>query len=154
MVNATSVLILILILSFAADRIAKAIVALLSMTSGFQAWSPSPEGLDDAADKAKALQKRMIVHAALVGAMAVAILWLYPQIRLLKMLTAQHGLGVIDLVVSAVVIMGGSELIGRLLSVSSVNDAMMPVAGRANASPVEITGKLELENVKAGEHKS
>jgi uncharacterized membrane protein YvlD (DUF360 family) len=147
MVNATSVLILILVLCFAADRIARALLMGLAMLPAFAGRFPDPAGIEDKAEKAVALRKQAVAHTVIVGVLAALILWLYPQVRILGLLTGSVRLGVIDVVVSAVVIMGGSDLISRLLQVSGVNEAM--AAPGARGGPVEITGKLEIDSAKA-----
>jgi hypothetical protein len=146
MVNATSVLILILVLCFAADRIARAILTGLRMLPSWSGRLPDPDGIEDKAAKAEATRKQAVAHTIIIGAMAALVLWLYPQIRILGMLTGSVQLGIIDLVVSAVVIMGGADLISRLLQIAGVNDAMT-AGGRGG--PVEITGKLEIDTPKA-----
>lgn len=146
MVNATGVLVLILILSFAADRIAKAIVIILAMVPAWVRIFPDPESFEDKAQKAAATHKRSIAYAAIAGVMAALLLWLYPEIRILRLLTGDRGQAFIDVIVSAIVIMGGSDLIGRMLRLSGINEAMSAAGSPGRATPVEVVGKLELEN--------
>ena len=148
MVNATSVLILIMILSFAADRLARGALIGLSMSAVWSRRFPDPDPIEDKAAKAAAIRKRQIAYTVMVGALAAVVLWLYRDLRLLFLLTGDRDLAVIDLVVSAVVIMGGSDLINRLVQLSGVNEAMAGPVSTQKATPLEVSGKLELENTR------
>lgn len=144
MVNATSALVLILILSFAADRVARGVLMGLSLLPTWRARFPDPAGLEDKAAKAEATRRRTIAYTVIVGGLAGLILWLYQDIRLI----GQRDIAVVDIVVSAVVIMGGSDLISRIAGLSGINEAM-PLRGPQSA-PVEISGRIELENTERG----
>lgn len=148
MVNATSALVLILILSFAADRVARGVLMGLSLLPTWRARFPDPAGLEDKAAKAEATRRRTIAYTVIVGGLAGLILWLYQDIRLIGLLTGQRDIAVVDIVVSAVVIMGGSDLISRIAGLSGINEAM-PLRGPQSA-PVEISGRIELENTERG----
>lgn len=142
--NAPSVLVLILVLSFAADRLAKALVFGARMIPEIRQRLPEPEGIDLPLVRAAARRREALVYAVLVGVLAGLALLLYPEVRLVRMLAGPQAHPAVDIVVSLAVVMGGSDLVGRVVSVSGLGEGLAPPPSPGRDGPVEIVGRVEL----------
>lgn len=161
--NATSALVLILILSFAADRIGKTILFALHQIPWWARRFPDPQLVEDKAQAAAARRRGTIAYAAIVGAIVATAAALHQELLILRMLTPDSHF-VVDLIVTTTVLMGGSDLIGRIIRLSGViegdeGDGAGGHGGRAarRDGPIEVVGRLTLDDrdrlagVRAGE---
>lgn len=149
--NATSALVLIMILAFAVDRIGKAVLFALGQIPWWARRFPDPAGIADKAAAAKARRRGVIAYSALVGSMAAAAAWFFPETRLVSMLIIGDSHIVIDMIVTVTVLMGGSDLVGRVIQFAGMFDedgegggGRAPRAGRDG--PIEVVGRVTLDD--------
>lgn len=147
--NVTSVLVLILILSFAAERVAQAIMFLLRVLPWWNRNFPDPLFLEDRYRQRRARNRLTLANTVLVAVIAAVPIWMFSELHLLDALTGQDTNRFIDMAVTLVVVIGGSDIVGRLLNVSGIGE-VSPVTGAGGApgknDPIEINGRLVLEN--------
>jgi hypothetical protein len=148
-----SILVFIFILSLVLDRVVKAMLFLLSFVKFWAKLFPDPRVVDDNKKKVRAEKMQKLLYAVLVGSLGAFIVTMSDDVRLIKLLLIGRGeenpSELLDIIVTTVTLIGGSDLIGKLLQVSGISDIG---AGAASATPkpIEITGKLVLENPDQG----
>jgi len=150
--NATSVLVLIMVLSFAADRVARAIMLTLRLIPAWTRRFPDPLNFtkDQELERARARRRLDIAYTLVVGAIATAAIYAFPDLHIIRMLTRADVPAAIDIAVTVIVVMGGSELLAKIVQLSGLGDAAMaPTAQAASGSgrsdPIEISGRLIVE---------
>ncbi|SRR5713101_2058239 len=139
-IGGMSVLVLILVLSFAIDRLVKAVLFLLSFSI-----LQDPRTIEDPGGRIKAEKRQTLLYFALAGFLGLIVVAFYGDVRVLKALGYEAKKG-LDAIVTGIVLMGGSEFIGKLIDLSGVGRG----AGESKAQPIEITGKLVLESGARG----
>jgi hypothetical protein len=137
--NGLSVLVMILVLSFAIERLVKAVLFLLSFSV-----LQGPETIEDPGNRIKAEKRQTLIFFALAGFLGLIVIALYGDIRVLKALGYESKKG-LDAFVTGIVLMGGSDFIGKVLDISGIGGATA-----SKAQPIEITGKLVLEGGAGG----
>ena len=144
-----SVLVFIMILAFAADRVAKATKFCLDFIPAWHRRFPDPEFIENKAARRRISNRHLIAYTVIVGAIAGAAVWVFEDLRILEKLTGAPTDALVDIVVTVLVLMGGSDLLGRIVQVSGIGD-MGAAAASGEPSPrnkpVEIVGKIVLEN--------
>jgi TctA family transporter len=123
-----SAIALILVGSFAIDRIVTALLFLLS----FVRLAP-----DRAADE----RKYKLMYYCLAGVLGIVVLAYYGQVRVLTALGIQIE-PLIDTLLTGIVLVGGADRIAEFLKAPGA-------APKQEAQPIEITGKLILEESAA-----
>lgn len=97
----------------------------------------------------RAEKKQKLVYAVLVGSLGAFVVTVSDDIRLIKPLLIgsceENPNELLDIIVTTITLIGGSDLIGKLLQVSGISDIGAGAAA-GTAKPIEITGKLVLEN--------
>lgn len=144
--NATSALVLILVLSFAADRVAKALLFILSLSPLFSRVFPEPKLVADGEKRVRAARRGLILYTLVVGTVAGAAVYFFPEIRVIEMLSGPQTHAFIDVVVTVIVVMGGSDLVGRIVQVSGLGEGTAASGPVGRNEPIEISGRLTLEN--------
>lgn len=139
-IGGVSVLVMILLLSFAIDRVVKAVLFLLSFVAPWKRRVPDPLTIEDPVKGAKAEKTQKLVYYAFAGFLGIIVIALYGDVRVLK------GLGydvkkVLDILATGTVLIGGSDFIGKLLQMSGVGSG-----AESSKQPIEITGKLILDS--------
>jgi len=122
-----SAIALILIASFAIDRVVTAIMFLLT----FAGWAPDP---------VKEEQKYKLIYYLIGGALGIFVLGHFGQVRLLTAM----GIPIdryLDTGLTGIVLVGGADRIAGLLKPGSAPQVEQPPA----PPPVVITGKLVLD---------
>lgn len=126
---------LILIASFAIDRIVTAAMFLLS----FVRPSLDPTGIENPGARAKAEKQYKLLYVVLAGVLAIPVLAHYGGVRILSALgIATEPL--LDTVLTGIVLVGGSDRIAALLKFPGATGAERPAP-----PPIQITGRLTLE---------
>jgi hypothetical protein len=148
--NATSTLVLILVLSFAADRVAKAIMFGLALLPKVGPYFHPPEYLRDQEMKVHRKTRLLIFYTVLVGAISAAAIYQFPELHIIRLLTDIET-DWIDPAVTTIVVMGGSDLLGRLVQISGLGEGATaaPPGGSSRNEPIEISGRLVLEQPDA-----
>ncbi len=146
-IGGVSTMVLILVVSFAIDRAVKAVLFLLSFIKPWGRWFPDPLTIEDVHSRATADKKHTFIYYVFAGLLAIGVLIIYGKLSVLGALGLETGLEkdginpVVDYLVSAVVLISGSDFISKLLQMSGLGGE-----AQSSSQPVEITGKLILEN--------
>lgn len=144
--NATSALVLILVLSFAADRLAKAILFLLALLPMWSKRFPDPRLIRERERQVHVKNRLLLIYSVLVATIAGTAIWMFPELRIIEMLSGPRTHAAIDIVVTVIVVMGGSDLVGRLVQVSGIGEVTTTSSPSGRNEPIEINGRLVLEN--------
>lgn len=152
--NATSTLVLILVLSFAAERLVKGVLFLLGFAPWWRRRFPDPLSFPDSLSRARAHQRMQIVSTIMIALVTGAAVWQFEDLHILRLLVGDGANRWIDMGVSLLVVMGGSEMIGKLVAISGLGEDLggaragmtSTAAGAPGSDPIEITGRLVLES--------
>ncbi len=132
---------MILIASFAIDRI---VVGLLFLFSFIPRWSrafPEPSSFADPEARAGAERKRKLIYFVFAGVLAGLFLAGYGQDRILK--AAGFSINpILDTILTGLILMGGADRMTEFLKMIGVQNAEKP---EAPPHPIEITGRVILE---------
>ncbi len=123
-IDGVSAIALILIGSFAIDRIVTALMFLLSFVK------LAPEPAND--------RKYKLMYYSLATALAAVILY-YGHLRVLSAMKIEID-PLVDMVITGIVLVGGADSIAGLLKVPAGD------APEAKPQPIEVTGKLMLDD--------
>lgn len=88
----------------------------------------------------------LLVYTVLVATIAGTAIWMFPELRIIEMLAGPRTHELIDIIVTVIVVMGGSDLVGRLVQVSGIGEAITTSPASSRNEPIEINGRLVLEN--------
>ena len=127
---------LILIASFAIDRIVTAALFLLSFVIP---WL-DPGSIESPGARVRAEKLYKLVYVTIAGVLAIGVVAQYGGIRLLSALGMASD-PLLDTFLTGIVLVGGSDRIAALLKLPGAPDAE-----RAAPPPIQITGKLTLED--------
>ena len=139
-VTSINTMILIVVLSFAIERLVKAILFLLSFVRAWARHFPDPLMITDPIRRAKAERKKTIVYFVLVGILAL-MFQIKGEIGLLIALKVEDSMTPLDILLTTIVLMGGSDITNKIVPLLG-KDA----GGESSKQPIEITGKLILDN--------
>ena len=147
-IGGLNVLVLLLLASFAIERVATAVVFTLSYVPWWERRFPNPATADrEPARAARLAQNQRLVRVLFACALAALVVSLDERLRVLFALgvnVAEMRASLqtaVDAVLTVILLVGGSDLLGRMLDISG----RMGGGGSASA-PVEIKGTLVLEN--------
>ncbi len=132
---------LIVLVSFAIDRLVRAFLFLMSYVSGWQRAFPDPE-LSEVTPSARAERNRQLVYFVLAGGLAIiAIAWL-GQVRIFAALGFTNVNPLLDILVTGLILVGGAERTGQLLT------GLGGAAPQAKppSTPIEISGRLTIDD--------
>jgi hypothetical protein len=132
---------MILIASFAIDRIAVGLLFLFSFMPKWKRTFPEPSSFAEPGERASAERKRKLIYFVFAGVLAGAFLAGYGQDRILK--AAGFSINpLLDAVVTGLILMGGADRMTELLKMIGVQNAEK---AEASPHPIEITGRVILE---------
>ena len=156
MVGALNVFLFIMIVSFVIDRVVRALLFLLSFLGRWVYWLDDVAKLEDETVRVEALKRQKLTYSLIAAVIGVVFVWNFEEIRVLKLLIGnsldnKSPDDKLDFFVTWMTVIGGSDFVGRILSVSGIGD----IGGgpTTNTQPIEITGKLTLENADRKEVK-
>jgi hypothetical protein len=127
---------LILIASFAIDRIVTATMFVLSFA--FPALDPG--SIEGPGARASAEKLYKLVYVTIAGVLALVVVAHYGGVRILSALGMASD-PMLDTILTGIVLVGGSDRIAGLLKLPGAPDAE-----RAAPPPIQITGRLTLED--------
>ena len=139
-VTGISTIVLIVVLSFAIERLVKAILFLLSFVRAWARRFPDPLMISDPIRRAQAERKKTLIYFVLVGILAL-MFEIRGKIGLLIALGVRDSMTLLDILVTTIVLMAGSDLITKILPLSNKD-----TGGESNNQPIAITGRLILDN--------
>ena len=136
--NGVNAITLILIVSFAIERIVAGVMFLLSFTPSF----PDPAGAENPAARARAEKSSQLIRGVLALFLVVAALSYYKNVRVLAAIGLPAG-PLLDDVLTGIILFGGADRIGALLKAPGEVRS-----DRAAPQPIQVTGKLLLDDGK------
>ena len=144
--NAFNILLLIFVLSFAIDRVVKAAFFLLSFIGPWSRWLVDPRMIEEPAARTKADKQQKLVYTIALGILGFVVVVTYSDIRIIKALAGEEMVvnDFLDMIASGLILIGGSDFVGRLLQISGVES--IGTGSTMNTQPIEITGKITLES--------
>jgi hypothetical protein len=138
--DGVSTIVLVTIAAFAIERVTKGALFLLTYTRTV----PDPELIEGTTARAKAIKRWKLLYFVVAGVLSFAVLAGFGRIRLLMALGVQ-GNDVLDLLVTGVILLGGSDRISSVLSEAGKRG----VAEERSPQSVELIGRLILEDQAA-----
>lgn len=140
-INAVVVL---LIASFAIDRVVLSLMFMLSWIKWWEGKFPDPRVFDDKTGQITAERKQKLLYFLLAGVFAVVVLAKFSDILFFR---AFESLGIktpywLDVLITGIILMGGSDIVGRVLKLAGISGG--GTADSASSKPVEISGTLVL----------
>ena len=133
-------LVVLFVVSFALDRIVTGILFVLSWVQPWARLVPDPRTVKLTEDRVAAERRSQLAYFAIAAVLAILVLGIWGDVRLFKGLN-QSIPAPLDVLVTAVILIGGSEFVGKLLQFGGVGSAEA-----ASSTPVEITGRLIIED--------
>ncbi len=137
-IDGVSLLVLILLASFAVDRVVRAVLFLLGFLPVWRRLAPDP---DDPTTTYQAAQRHRLVYALMSGGLAIGVLSWLGKVRVLTALGFTQVDPLIDTLFTGLLVMGGADRVESLMQKLGAGSA----AGAPPATPVEITGHLRIE---------
>jgi hypothetical protein len=139
-IDGISALAVILIASFAIDRIVTGLLFLLSFLGRWERAFPDPATVNDISMRGRAEKKQKLAYFIFAALLGVVVCW-YGKLRIFFALGFADTPQVFDILATALTLTAGSDRIAALLNVPGAGEG-----GKTSTRPVEITGKLVLEN--------
>lgn len=140
-VGGVNVIILVFIVSFAIDRVVNGALFVLSLIGPWRRRFPDVRTVTEPAERAVAEQRHKLLYVVLAAILAIGVLAYFGKIRILQGLNVSVD-PVLDIVVTGLILIGGSDFVGRLLDMSGAYGGEKSMAGR----PIEVTGTLTLQD--------
>lgn len=169
-----NVLVLILITSFAIDRVVTGTLFSLSFSKTWARRFPDAALLSEGEERMRAEKKQKLIYFVMAGLLGIVVMAGFGNIRLLTALGVQPKPNVtvaanqpaaapstqatdpantppkpktplfvwLDLVLTGLILMGGADRISQIMK-----DHGAPSGGKPASQPIEITGKLVLEDL-------
>jgi hypothetical protein len=161
--SAATAIALIVVLSFAVDRIVAGLLFALSLNGRWRNRFPDPASVQEEPAKSSAERKEKLVYFVLAATLCIGILAAFQNVRIIKALgmaaaapaeqsnstpattgsetpTRPPTEGVLDFIITGLILMGGAERIAAIIKVPGAGGGEKP-----GEHPVHITGKLTLE---------
>jgi len=129
--DGVTALVLVLIASFAIDRIVTAVLFLAS----FAGVVPDP------ADNERANKVYKLVYFVLAGVLGVVVLAYFGNVRILQAIGLQNANPVVDTIVTGLLLMGGAERLSGFIQTPGGAGTEKP-----EPKPIQITGRLTIED--------
>ena len=134
--DGVSALALVVIASFAIDRIVNAFLFLLDFARVLR----DPAFEKDKLKRKRIEQRNRLIYFLLAGTLGILVLGYYGDIRILHAMGFEDISPRLDIVITGLLLMGGAEQVGKLADIPGVKH------GEAEEQrPIEVTGTLKLE---------
>lgn len=140
-IDGVSAIALILIVSFAIDRLIRGLFFLLSYSRAWSNAFPDPE-LNDVAPSARAERNRKLIYFSLAALLAMVALGWFGRVRILAALGFTAVNPVLDIIVTGLILMGGADRAGQLLQSVGGPGAQ---GSKPQPTPIEITGRVTID---------
>ena len=142
-IDGVSALAVIVIASFAIDRITTGALFVLSFIPAWVRWFPDPQLIvkKDEIARARAEKQQKLLYFGVAALLALPLLGWFGGVRIFSVIGFPQIDPVLDTVVTGLILVAGSDRIAGLLKTAGVTDA----AAKTESQPIQITGKLVLE---------
>ncbi len=141
-IDGVSAIAVILIASFAIDRIVTGILFMLSFLKPWTRFFPDPTTITDAAERLATEKKHKFLYFGLAGILSIGVLAGYGGVRIFKVVAFPGIDPVLDTIVTGLILVAGSDRIATLINLGGASGAERSAPA---SQPIEITGKLILE---------
>ena len=135
-IDGVTALALVLIASFAIDRIVTAALFLAS----FAGVVSDPASLEPGTANTRARNVYKLVYFVLAGILGVVVLAYFGNVRILRAIGLQDPNPVVDTIVTGLLLMGGAERLSGFMQTPG------PGTENPEPKPIQITGKLIIED--------
>jgi hypothetical protein len=139
-IDGISAIAVILIASFAIDRIVTGLLFLLSFLERWERAFPDPVTVKDTLERARAEKKQKLGYFIFAALLGVVVCW-YGKLRIFFALGFADTPQVFDILATALTLTAGSDRIAAILNLPGTVEGE-----KASTRPIEISGKLVLEN--------
>lgn len=129
----------ILVGSFAIERITNAALFLLSLLKPVRRIFPDPAPLADPAERAAAEKKKTLLYFAIAGVLGLGVLAGYGNLRVLRAVGVETN-AYFDAILTGLILVGGADRVAELLKLPGSRGGEKPAE-----RPIQITGTLVLE---------
>lgn len=143
-IDGVSAIAVILILSFAINRIATGLLFLLSFIGPWARFLPEAALQSTDQLRIEAEKRRKLAYFAIAGILAVGVFAGYGTVRILSVSGFPSINPVLDVILTGLILVAGSERIADLLKTSTTTGSVLPGTSRVETKPVEVTGTLTL----------
>ncbi len=143
-IDGVSAIAVVLILSFAINRIVTGLLFVLSFAKPWSRLFPDPALQDDANQRTRAERKRKLAYFVFATILAIGIFAGYGTVRILSVSGFPSISPVLDVILTGLILVAGSERIAQLLATRVVPAAEGPALEASGSRPLEITGTLTL----------
>lgn len=140
-IDGISAIALVVILSFAIDRIVRGLFFALAYIPAWARAFPDPE-FDDVARPRRAEANRRLVYFVVSAALAMVAIGWFGDVRLLAALGFASVHPLLDVVVTGLVLTAGAERTDHILRSLGAGSAEPPAP---KPTPIEITGRLTID---------
>ena len=145
-IDGVTALALVLIASFAIDRIVTGSLFLLSFIGAWDRRFPDPASVKDEVERARAEKKHKLVYFAIAGILGGVVLVWIGNFRILSAVLRSQDKSfpsvnpVLDTIITALLLMGGADRLAQVLKMPGASGGE-----KSESKPIQITGKLILE---------
>ena len=140
-VDGFSAIALVLVVSFAIDRLVRGLLFVLSYSSAWASRFPDP-AFNSGPISAEAERNRRLIYFVLAGSLGMIALGWFGQVRILSALGFTNVNRWLDILVTGLILAGGAE---RTEQVLKSLGASGPSTEATSKEPIEIRGKLTIE---------
>ena len=144
-IDGVSAIAVVLIASFAIDRIVTGSLFLLSFLPAWSRIFPDPKLFedDDTVARARAQKKQKLLYFALAGLLAIPLLAWFGGVRIFSVIGFPEINPILDTIITGLILVGGSD---RVAAIMRMMGGASGAAEKSEARPIEVTGKLVLED--------
>ncbi|HLG14015.1 MAG TPA: hypothetical protein VJH03_05715 [Blastocatellia bacterium] len=136
-IDGVTALALVVIASFAIDRIVTAILFLGS----FAGIVPDPDLRESGPERVRAAKAYKLIYFILAGGLGVVVLAYFGNVRILRAMGIQEATPLVDTLVTGLLLMGGAERLSQFIQSPGGSSEE-----KSAARPIEVTGTLKLED--------
>lgn len=140
-IDGISAIALIIIVSFAIDRLIRGLFFLLSYSRVWSNALPDPE-LDDVPRSARAERNRKLIYFSLAALLAMVAIGWFGRVRILAALGFTAVNPLLDIIVTGLILTGGADQAGHLLQSVGGSGSR---GQKPPSTPIEITGRVTID---------
>lgn len=134
-----TVIAIVLMASFAIDRIVTGALFLLSFSGQWARRFPDPDAVIDPAERVRARNRQKLLYFCFAAVLAVPVLAGYGRVRILAALGFPTN-ALFDVILTGLILVGGSDRVADILKLPGARGAEKP-----EPKPITIQGTLVVE---------